>query len=103
MQYMQILLTDVGVLHSLLTELGPGFVVCHDYDLFGDPGQSAAIAEFVAPNADVAAMLNNSFVAVAGVRSPSTESLPFEGASVISSRLQRQLDAFESQLCSGTV
>ena len=102
MGYMQILMTDIGVLHALLAEIGPGFVVCHDYDLLGDADQAGAIAEFLAPNDEVATMLNKTFVAVAKGHLRSSESLPFPGADAIAARLQRKFDAFEWQLCSRT-
>lgn len=102
MQYMQVLLTDIAVVHSFLGELDPGFVVCFDYNRIGDANQSASVANFVAPNADVAKVLDNSFVALAEPHAKTTESLLYEGGDVIASRLQRKFDAFESQLCSGT-
>lgn len=102
MGYMQILMTDIGVLHTLLEELGPGFVVCHDYDRLGDADQAGTIAEFLAPNDEVATMLKKTFVAIAKGHLPFSESLPFPGADTIAARLQRKFDAFESQLCSCT-
>lgn len=102
MEYMQILLTDIAVMHSFLAELGAGFVVCHDFDRFGDIEQSAAISAFLAPNDELAALLMKSFVEVAGApRSPSNESLLYEGADVVAARLQRKFDTFESQTCAG--
>lgn len=89
-------------MHSLLAELGPGFVVCHDFDRFGDIDQSAAISNFLAPNAHLAALLNTSFIEVAGApRVASNESLLYEGADVVAARLQRKFDAFESNICPG--
>lgn len=101
MQYMQILLTDIAVVHSFLAELGQEFVVCHDYDRVGDADQSAAIADFLAPNADVAELLKKSFIEVAAEHAPSNDSLLYEGADVSEARLQRKFDTFESQICPG--
>lgn len=98
---MQVMLTDVAVVHSFLEELGPGFVICHDYGRVGDADQSAAIADFIAPNGDVAALLQKSFIELSHWHAPSNESLLYEGAEVFAARLQRKFDAFESQLCSG--
>ena len=101
MEYMQILLTDIAVVHSFLAELDPAFVVCHDFHRVGDIEQAAMVADFLAPNSEVAEPLQASFVAVAKAHGASTESLLFDGADVIESRLQRKLDAFESALCAG--
>lgn len=99
---MQILFTDIAVMHSFLAELGPGFVVCHDFDRFGNIGQSAAIADFLAPNEDLALLLFNAFVEIAGGEfARSNESLLYEGADVVAARLQRKFDAFEYELCPG--
>lgn len=102
MEYMQVLLTDIAVMHSFLAELEAGFVVCHDFDRFGDIEQSATISAFLAPNEGLAALLMESFIDVAGGPRPSSnESLLYEGADVVAARLQRKFDTFESQLCSG--
>lgn len=102
MQYMQVLLTDIAVLHSFVEELDPGFVVCHDYERIGDPEQVAVISAFLAPNEDVAELLKHSFIKVAGaVPAPSNQSLPYEGADIVAARLQRKFDIFESKICPG--
>lgn len=101
MQYMQVLLTDIAVMHSLLAELGPGFVVCHDFSRFGEVNQAVAIANFLAPNEHVAELLAASLVAVAEGRPKVNESLEYNAADVVTSRLQRKFDAFESIICPG--
>ncbi|CAM9273098.1 unnamed protein product, partial [Laminaria digitata] len=102
MQYVQVMFTDIAVVHSFLMELGPEFAICHDFDRFGDVDQSAVIANFLAPNERVAAMLNDSLVEVAGGgHAKPDESLPYEGADEVVTSLQRKLDAFESNICSG--
>ena len=102
MQYMQILLTDIAVLHSFIEELGPGFVICHDYERIGDPEQSAVISAFLAPNEDVAEQLKYSFINVArDAPAPSSQSLPYESADIVAARLQRKFDTFESKICPG--
>lgn len=102
MEYMQVLLTDVAVVHSLLDELGPGFVVCHDFDHFGNADQAVAVSDFLAPNTNLSALLSKSFIEIAGSpRAPSNESLPYEGADVVAARLQRKFDTFESKMCPG--
>lgn len=100
MQYMNVLFTDIAVVHSFLKELGPGFVVCHDYDRVGNADQAAAIADVLGPNSHVAALLKESFVQVAAVHAPSNVSLLYEGADVVATRFQRKMDAFESHICS---
>ena len=102
MQYMQVLFTDIAVVHSFLGELDPAFVVCFDYDRLGDMNQFESVAEFLAPNEDVAKSLNSSFVAIAHASARPPESLPYEGADVVASRFKRKFDVFESQLCSST-
>lgn len=102
MVYMQILLTDIAVVHSLLEELDPGFVVCHDFDHIGNVDQSTAVSDILAPNTNLAALLNKSFIKIAGApRAPSNESLLYEGADVVAARLQRKFDTFESKICPG--
>ena len=96
---MQVLITDIAVVHSFLGELDPAFVVCHDFQRLGELEQSTSIADFLAPNADVAEPLKQSFMDVAIARRPSTETVPHEGAEAIASRLQRKFDSFETALC----
>lgn len=102
MEYMQILITDIAVMHSFLAELDPSFVICHDFERAGEIEQSSAIANFLAPNADVAEPLKMSLMSKARPRAPSTETIPFAGAGVVTSRLQRKFDSFESRLCTAT-
>ena len=99
MKYMQLLLTDTAVVHSFLAELDPAFVICHDYSRVGDVEQASVVADFIAPNADVAEPLQASFVAVAKDHGASNQTLPYEGAEIFASRLQRKFDAFESRIC----
>lgn len=54
MRYMQVLFTNIAVMHALLAELDPAFVACHDFGLLGDAKQASEIANFVSPNANVA-------------------------------------------------
>lgn len=102
MEYMQILFTDIAVVHSFLEELGPGFLVCYDFDHLGNADQSSSVSEFLAPNENLAALLKESFVKVEGApRAPSDESLLYKGADLVAARLQRKLDVFESKICPG--
>ena len=101
MEYMQILITDMAGMHSFLAELDPAFVVCHDYERAGEVEQSSSIANFLAPNADVAEPLKKSLMAVARAHGPSTEAIPYEGAPAVTSRLQRKFDSYEYALCNG--
>lgn len=100
MQYMQVLFTEIAVVHSLLAELGSGFVVCHDYDQLGSVDQSNAISDFLAPNENIAALMRKSFYETeVDSRPPSNDTLRYEGADAIAERFQRKLDAFESLIC----
>lgn len=101
MQYMQVLMTDIAVMHSFLAELGPGFVACHDFGQVAAADQTAAISGFLAPSRELAALLNDSFIEVARSAHAKPEaSLLYEGADVVAERLQRKFDTFESQICS---
>ena len=91
---MQILLTDIAVMHSFLAEIDPAFVVCYDYTRMGDVEQASKVAEFLAPTAEIAEALQESLMAVGHVHNASKETLPYQGADVISSRLQRKFNAF---------
>lgn len=99
MEYMQILITDIAVMHSFLDELDPAFIICHDFERAGEVGQSSKIANFLAPNADVAKPLKQSIMDAARAHSPSTETISFAGAAAVTSRLQRKFDTFELALC----
>lgn len=99
MEYMQIVLTDIAVMHSFLSELDSAFVICHDFERAGEVEQSSSIAKFLAPNAEVAVPLRKSLMAVARARGASAEHLPFYDAHVVAARLQRKIDALESGLC----
>lgn len=102
MEYMQILMTDIAVVHSLLAELGSEFVVCLDFDHLGDVDRSTVVSDILTPNINLATLLTKSFIEIAGApRAPSNESLPYEGADVVAARLQRKLDTYESKICRG--
>ena len=101
MAYMQVLITDIAVVHSFVGELDPAFVIFHDFDRAGEVEQSSSIATFLAPNPDVSVILENSLIDVARAHRSSTESLPYGGSDVVAARLQRKFDAFESTLCTG--
>lgn len=99
MHYVQILFTNIAVMHSLLAEIDPAFVVCHEYGLLGDPEQAGRIADFVTPSAEVAQELKTALVEVASGGSSTNESLPYVSAEAVVTRLQEKLDAFESTYC----
>lgn len=99
MEYMRVLFTDISVMHAMLAELGPEFVVCHDFEDMGSAEQVSEIAKFVAPNPEVQAMLEDSLMKVALPRGGAGEDpLDAEDAEV-AARLQRKLDVLESSLC----
>lgn len=64
-KYVRILFTDIAVLQSFLGELGPGLVVCHDWGYLGDRDQASTIAGFIAPNDEVAGLVESSLVKTA--------------------------------------
>lgn len=104
--YMRVLFTDIAVLQSFLGELSPDFVVCHDWDFLGDREQASKIAVFIAPNSEIASRVEYSLVDTAkvpsvvdGKNAGGEDELPFIGADVFVSRLQKKLDSFEAQYC----
>ncbi|CAM9423200.1 unnamed protein product [Ectocarpus sp. 13 AM-2016] len=99
MAYVRVLFTEMAVVHSLLDELDPNFVVCHDWVYFGDIEQAQRVAEFIAPNEEVASMVSEALLGSATSRHKPNETLPFDAEDEISSRLQQKLDAFEYQYC----
>ncbi|CBJ32788.1 expressed unknown protein [Ectocarpus siliculosus] len=99
LEYMRVLFTDIAVLQSFLSEIGPEFIVCHDWDRLGDKEQASTIAHFIAPNDEIAGLVESSLVQTARKKSSNTNPLPFEDADAVVSRLQRKLDAFEPLYC----
>lgn len=102
--YVRILFTDMAVLQSFLGELDPGFIICHDWDSLGSETQASQIAQFVAPNDEVAGMLSTSLVDTAnehrhGDKGTGIDALTFDGAERLISRLQKKLDSFEALYC----
>lgn len=90
----------MGVMHSFLGELDLAFVVCHDYGALGNPEQASKVANFIAPNEDMAQQIASTLVATAQEKhATGSSSLPFEGARVIVDRMQRKLDTFEGAYC----
>lgn len=99
-EYLKILFTDMGVIHSMLFELDPAFVVCHDYEALGDPYQASRIANFIGPTETMASRIKETLVGSVQMRNSTGESsLPFEGATIIVDRMQSKLDAFEGTFC----
>ncbi|CAM9699176.1 unnamed protein product [Ectocarpus fasciculatus] len=99
MAYVRMLFTEIAVVHSFLGELESNFVVCHDWVYFGDMEQAQRVAEFIAPNDEVASMVTEALLGSAASRHRPNETLPFDAGDELSSRLQRKLDAFEYQYC----
>lgn len=104
LEYIRILFTDIAVLQSFLGEISPGFVVCHDWDSLGDREQASEIAGFVAPNDEIAGLVESSLVDTATEHTISEEGididdLTFFGADKLVARLQRKLDSFEGLYC----
>ena len=104
MHYIWIMFTDMmAVLQSMLGEIDPGFIVCHEWDL---------LAASVAPNDEIAGLFQNSLVHSArrpadpvladgdeGSPQSTREDLPFDGAEALAARLQKKLDSFETRYC----
>lgn len=92
------MLTDIGVIHSMLAEIGSSFVVCHDYARVGDPIQAELIANFVAPTKYMASALTRSLVDTAK-HPDQSEELGWEHGEALVDRLQLKLDLIETSLC----
>lgn len=99
LKYMRVLFTDMAVLQSFLGEIDPEFVVCHDWKRMGEQEQASKIARFMAPNDDVAGLMESSLIHVAHRAQAQPEPLPFDGLDSLVMRLQRKLDAFETIYC----
>ena len=99
MEYMRILMTNIAVMHSFLAGIDPAFVVCHDFDYIGDVDQISRIAEHVVPAVDLVDKLISSLIETAPKQSSEEESLAFEGADFVVSRLQRHMDSYEFIYC----
>ena len=96
---MRILFTDIAAMHSGLAELGPGFVICHDFGELGDAEQATRIAKFVAPNMEVASMTYEALVGNIKPRNETREEINFVDADVVAGRLQQKLDVLELRIC----
>ncbi|CAM9808577.1 unnamed protein product, partial [Ectocarpus fasciculatus] len=55
-EYAKVIFTEMGVVHSLLGELDPAFVICHDWDLLGDPDQAKNVSAFISPTDEMASL-----------------------------------------------
>lgn len=109
LEYVRILFTNAGVLHSLLGEIDPEFVVCHDWDSLGDVVQASKVAAFVSPNAEVADMFSSAMVDSVmeiphedGEHEAGIDALTFDGVGSLARRLQDKLDSFEALYCGPT-
>lgn len=99
MEYMRVLFTDISVMHAMFAELGPEFVVCHDFGDMGGAEQVSEIAKFVAPNPEIQALLEDSLMKVALPPGDGSEDPLHTGTDEVAARLQRKLDVLESSLC----
>lgn len=43
MRYSRVLFTDMAVMQSMLSELDPGFMVCHSFDKLGQQEQASKV------------------------------------------------------------
>lgn len=96
--YVLVLLTNAATMHAFLMEIDRSFIVCHDYAHAGEEEQAWRVANFVTPNAVMAEMYAKSLVQTWKGHSH-RENLPFEGADIVSARLQHELDSYEYYLC----
>lgn len=99
MEYVRIIFTHVGLLHSFLGELDPAFVICHDWDLLGDPEQAKKVAAFISPTDEMASLFERSLVDSPETHTSVSDDLPEDGSDVLVARLQNKLDAFEHLYC----
>lgn len=99
-RYFLILLTDLGAVHSLLSELDPAFITCHDFSRLGDPAQANMLANFVAPSAHMAKAMTDSLIeSVQKVHNHVTGEVEPNTQRTTVARLQRKLDTMETLFC----
>lgn len=102
MHYVEITLTDAAVVHSMLSELDPRFVICHDYDLVPDADQAAEVAAFVAPTEMLADSFAGSLMDTAHPRrgdSGPVDRIKYPESEVVIERLQTKMDIYEATVC----
>lgn len=100
MRYMSILFTDLGVMHSMLAEISPDFVMCLRYEDIGDKETTARVADFIAPSKEVAKMLTKTLLRHARPHAGSAEeAFPFTHATSVAARVQEKLNVVDSAYC----
>ncbi|CAM9917607.1 unnamed protein product [Ectocarpus sp. 12 AP-2014] len=99
MEYVRIIFTHMGLVHSFLEELDPAFVICHDWDLLGDPEQAKDVSAFISPTEEMASLFERSLIDSARFHTSFNEDLPEDGSDVLVARLQKKLDTFERLYC----
>lgn len=97
--YLQVLLAEAGVVHSLLAELDPGFIICHFYNEMGNETRVQEIANFVAPTEVMAAFVKDSMMRHARPSDDSQYDLEFPGLETVVERIQQKLNVMEEQHC----
>lgn len=100
---MQILITQATLVLSMLHEVDRRFVVCQRYDGIQSDEQIATVAEFAAPNPEVAGIFAASWKKVVDpVPSDNgdDDNRPvYEGEGVIIARLQEVFDVLDAAFC----
>lgn len=99
MEYVRIILTDIAVVQSMLGELDPDFIICHDYARAGEKEHASKIAKFVAPNEEIAEMYETALTNTWTTHITQEEKKLLPNADVVIARLQRKLDTFENIYC----
>lgn len=96
-----VLLTDLGVAHSMMSELDPNFIVCFDFSLIGDPTQATKIANFTAPTPQMALVLADLLVHTKALshKPRNTNYIDPAAKRAITARLQRMMDSTEAAFC----
>ena len=86
----------------MLSELDPNFITCHDFSKLGDPEQAAKLANFTAPNPEMAVAFAETLVDTAAVsHEPGNKDLiQPEAEQALAARLQIKLDNVEATFCS---
>lgn len=98
---MLILLTDLGAAHSMLSELDPSFITCHDFSKLGDRKQAAKLANFTAPTPEMAAAFAKTLVDTAAVshKPGNNDLIQPDAEHALAARLQVKLDNVEATFC----
>jgi len=98
MKYINVLFTNIGVLHSFFLEIDPKFIICHDYDKINDLDQLKSISNFVSPTRNIYEEILSIYGKNVRNRSKNDE-FEYENMGIILDRLQKKINLIEEMFC----